>query len=143
MIYYNIIFPHVDGKPAIDRAREQYCKYMTDYDPKWFKKIVGTLRFWRDCYDYFRNGFVCIRPNLFAMVKVVQFEGERIWHIQIAVGDLMELLAVLPFYLPKICFCRNNNVDQMRVVRTEYLAKVAMQQYNKTRSNIVQIRKAA
>lgn len=97
---------------AFDLARLFYAQY-------------SDLHFESDLIDYMRNGFVTVRPNIFGMFKAIHHEGERIWYIRIAVGNLLELLGALPFMLPKFAFCRNNHGDKMVVVDAERLIEVA------------------
>lgn len=104
---------HVEH-PAFDLAKLFYAQY-------------PDLSFEDDLLDYMRTGFVVVRPHLFAMAKVIDYKGERMWFARIAIGNLVELLQVLPFYLPKICFCRNNRADHMRICSTKRLAQLAWQ----------------
>lgn len=99
---------------AFDLARLFYAQY-------------SNLSFESDLIDYMRNGFVTVRPHLFGMFKAIMHEGERIWFVRIAVGDLMELLSCLPCILPKLAYCRNNQGERMVVVSTERLIEVAKQ----------------
>jgi hypothetical protein len=99
---------------AFDLARLFYAQY-------------SNLNFESDLVDYMRNGFVTVRPHIFGMFKAIHHEGERIWFIRIAVGNLLELLGALPFMLPKFAFCRNNNGDKMVVVDAERMIQVAKQ----------------
>jgi hypothetical protein len=98
---------------AFDLARLFYAQY-------------GDMNFEEDLIEYMRNGYVVTRPKLFAMVKVVDYEGERVWYIRIVVGNLLELITTLPFMLPKLLFTRNNQPDQMRIVDTQTLLETAM-----------------
>lgn len=101
-------FPRKPGAIfAIDVAELCYLKWM------------GNVSFIQDLSDYLLNGLVVVKPNLFAMVRVIDIspldaDGKRVgpvepaWFVRMAVGDLRELVAELPFDLPKICFCRRN-----------------------------------
>jgi hypothetical protein len=90
-----------------------------------FYARVG-LNFEDDLVDYMRTGFVVTRPHLFAMVKPILHEGERIWYIRIIVGNLAEAIACMPCWLPKVAFCRNNNADKMVVVDTKRAIELSM-----------------
>jgi len=87
----------------------------------------STLNFEDDLVDYMRNGFVTVRPHLFGMIKAIYHEGERIWFVNFAVGNLLELLSCLPCMLPKIAFCRENQADKMVVVNSARLIQIAKQ----------------
>ena len=73
-----------------------------------------------------RNGFVVARPHLFAMVKPIEYGGERIWYIRIIVGNLAEAIMCMPCYLPRVAFCRNNQPDSMVVVDTKRAIELSM-----------------
>lgn len=107
-----LIRPLLWKHSAFDLAKLFYAQY-------------ADLNFEDDLLEYLRFGFVCSRPHLFAMARVVEHEGETMWYIRIAIGDIVELLTVLPFHLDKICFCRNNRADQMRICSTNELARLA------------------
>ena len=97
---------------AFDLARLFYAQY-------------ANLNFEDDLIDYHRNGYVISQPHIFGMFRPIFYEGERIWFIRIAVGNLLELLRYLPCMLPKIAFCRNNQADKMVVVDTQRLIQLA------------------
>jgi hypothetical protein len=99
---------------AFDLARLFYAQY-------------SNLNFEADHIYYHRNGYVISYPRMFGMFQPIHHEGERIWYIRIAVGNLLELLGALPFMLPKFAFCRNNHGDKMVVVDAERLIEVAKQ----------------
>lgn len=90
-----------------------------------FYQQYANLCFESDLIDYARNGYVIVRPQLFAMFKAIFHEGERIWFIRILVGNLMEALTCMPCMLPKLAFCRNNHADKMVVVDTARLIQLA------------------
>lgn len=89
-----VIEPLPIGRPAIEDAKECYNKWN------------GAVTFEQDLKDYLATGMVVSRPDVFAMAKVINFRGEPAWFIRVAVGNLQELLRLLPVYLPWICFCR-------------------------------------
>jgi hypothetical protein len=100
---------------AIDIAELSYLKWM------------GDVSFIDDLSHYLLNGVVIVRPDLFGMAKVIDLapEGqapEPAWFVRMAVGDLRELVAALPLYLPKICFCRRND-GRLRRYSLERFAK--------------------
>src|SRR5215472_9100937 len=100
-IEQTLIYPvRVTNECAIDVARAYYEKH-------------SDLSFDEDMADYMRNGFVTSYPWVFGMVKVINHEGEPAWFIRMAVGPLIDLLRILPFPLPKIAFCRNNEKDSL------------------------------
>jgi hypothetical protein len=103
------------GMSAFDLARLFYEQY-------------SDLNFESDFIDYLRSGYVVSRPKLFAMARPIEHEGERMWYIRIAVGKVWELALVLPYPLDKICFCRNNRANEMRVVGTDRLLRLALLQ---------------
>lgn len=84
------------------------------------------LDFGDDLVDYMRNGFVITRPQLFVMAKVIHRDDGHLWFCRIAIGNLIELLTVMPFYLPRIAFCRNGRADKMRICSTNRLTELAV-----------------
>lgn len=114
MIIRPLLFD-TDGPCAFDLAKLFYAQY-------------SEHSFEDDLIDYMRTGFVFIRPKMFAMAKVADRNGEKMWHVQLAIGNLIELLMAMPFKLKWICFCRNNKADQMRVCRLDRLVRLAARQ---------------
>jgi hypothetical protein len=97
---------------AFDVAQSNYAKY-------------SGLDFGTDLLHYLREGFVVSRPTAFAMGKPIELNGKRGWFIQIAVGNIMELILCLPFRLDFVAFCRNND-DNLRVIDFDkYVKRVA------------------
>lgn len=91
-----------------------------------FYKEHSDMNFGDDLVDYCRTGYVVIRPKLFGMVKPHRLEnGEDAWHIQMVVGNLLELLTTLPAPLPWVTFCRNNQPDKMRIVKWDRFQRLA------------------
>ena len=76
-----------------------------------YKEWMGDVSIEEDIAQYLNDGFVLSFPTCFALVKVIEEPKtkEPAWFIRMAVGHLDELLYHLPFYLPKICFCRRND----------------------------------
>lgn len=97
------VYPLKKGHmPAIQIARLHYLEH-TD------------LNFEVDLQDYLANGFVCSRPSVFGMVKLIDWKGQPAWFVRMAVGNVLELRQILPFPLETIVFCRNNQKDVLRV----------------------------
>lgn len=109
-----------------------------------YKKWWSDVPFIDDLDDYMLNGIVISTPYLFAMAKVIDVGGqsntsgglggpslalgmtdkrEPAWFVRMAVGNLKILLANLPCYLPRICFCRRND-GRLRVYDTARLIKL-------------------
>lgn len=88
------------------------------------------LKFWNDFFDYSENGFVRISPTAMAFGKPCRDKEGDYWFIRAAVGPLFELLAMLPSYLPRIMWCRNND-GVLRIYKTERLFKIAVAQMNR------------
>lgn len=69
---------------------------------------------------YLQNGYVFSFPHLFAMARPVQawapeqwisdptheFAVSDAWYVHLAIGDLAELVRLMPFPAPFICFYR-------------------------------------
>ena len=94
---------------AFDKAVENYSKY-------------SKLNFWDDLVFYMRTGYVICLPQVFAMFKPIKYEGRNGWFVQMAVGNLLDLLRFTPCPLDFIAFCRNND-DNMRVISWDYFVK--------------------
>lgn len=98
-----------------------------------YKKWNSNVPFIDDLEDYLLNGVVISTPYLFGMAKVIDIapegsaEREPAWFVRVAAGNLRVLIAHLPTYLPKICFCRRND-GRMRVYSLEKLALKALKQ---------------
>lgn len=91
----------------------------------WYLKWDSQIKFIDDLDDYLLTGIVISTPYLFGMAKVIQVDNQvPAWFVRIAVGRLDTLLAALPCYLPKICFCRRND-GRLRVYDTARLMKLA------------------
>ena len=100
------------GGNAFDEAVANYAKY-------------SGLNFWNDLVYYLRTGFVVSRPSCFAMGRPIERDGKRGWFIQIAVGNIGELITCFPCKLDFVAFCRNND-ENMRVIDFDtYVKKVA------------------
>ena len=109
--------------------RGEYCAFdlmQMMYDA--FKDEQFT--FWKDFYDYSHNGFVRISPTAMAFAKPCRDEEGDYWFIRAAVGPLPEVMAMLPGYLPRISWCRNND-GVVRMYKTDRLIKLAAKQLEK------------
>lgn len=113
-----IVHPVRFKESAYDQAILLYAQY-------------PELSFEDDLIDYMRTGFVCSRPTIFFMAKVICEKGEHMWFVRIAVGNLLELLVAMPFYLPRIAFCRNNRADKMRICDVQRLCHLAVKLFKK------------
>jgi hypothetical protein len=76
-----------------------------------YKKWMGDASLEEDIAHYLGYGLVLSIPTCFALVKPIEDPKtkEPAWFVRMAVGQLDELVYHLPFYLPKICFCRRND----------------------------------
>jgi len=106
---------------AFDIAVENYKKY-------------SGLNFWDDLMYYLRTGFVVSRPSCFAMGRPIERDGKRGWFIQIAVGNIGELITCLPCKLDFVAFCRNND-ENMRVIDFDTYVKKVAAMYGYTDAN--------
>lgn len=89
-------------KTAYQIAKEDYKKN--------FNKSFN-----KDLLHYLKNGFVVSRPWLFAMGNEIERDGKRGWFIQMAVGNIQELITCLPYKLDFLAFRRSGN-ENMRIV---------------------------
>ena len=94
---------------ALDIARQNYAKY-------------AKLDFATDLLHYMQHGFVICQPQLFCMFKPIWHDGQRGWFVQMAVGEIGELLRYVPCPLSFIAFCRNGD-DNMRVIEWGYFMR--------------------
>ena len=89
-------------KTPIERARALY---------KSKERLRG--KFDSDLSDYKATGIVIDNPSCFVMAKALEWQDgsepyghKRAWFVQCAVGNLRQLLALIPVPLPYIAFCR-------------------------------------
>jgi hypothetical protein len=82
--------------------------------------------------DYMRNGWVRTSPTAMALAKPCRDKEGNYWFIYAAVGPLAELMSMLPSYLPRIAWARDND-GVVRKYRTERLLKIAVAQLKKDR----------
>jgi hypothetical protein len=103
--------------------------------------LLSDVPFEDDLADYLMNGWVVSRPTCFWMMRLcdarplddkgnpIGVEQEPAWFVRFSCGGLPELLSTLPFYLPKIIFCRNGpgkpKSDKLRVYRLDRLIRLA------------------
>jgi hypothetical protein len=111
-----MISPLVMGGNAFDVAQANYAKY-------------AGLNFADDLVYYLRTGYVICRPTIFAMFRPIDRDGKRGWFVQMAVGDIGELMSCVPCPLDFIAFCRNND-DDMRVIDWKYFESKVAQHFN-------------
>ncbi len=116
---HQMISPLILNGNAFDIARDNYAKY-------------SGLNFWDDLLYYLRTGFVVSRPTCFAMGRPIEHEGRRGWFIQMAVGEIGELLLCVPCPLDFVAWCRSND-DNMRVVEWDHFVKKVGQWYGRRR----------
>ena len=88
----------------------------------------AKLNFWADLLYYLQTGYVICQPSLFAMFRPIERDGRRGWFVQMAVGEIGELLRYVPCPLAFIAFCRNGDED-MRVIEWEYFMEKVAQHY--------------
>lgn len=85
---------------AIDRARQLYYKAGKPFPIE----------------DFLQTGVVISLPNTFVMGEAVELEDGRLaWRIEVAVGELRNLLKLFPWHMPFIAFCRWKNRDRQHV----------------------------
>jgi hypothetical protein len=89
-----------------------------------YQRFSG-IDFADDLLDYLEHAFVVSRPNLFAMARPIEFRGKRGWFIRYAIGNLLELVTVLPCPLEFIAFCRDND-GIMRIVNWGWFVKKSL-----------------
>jgi hypothetical protein len=101
---------------------------------KFYYDMQSDIPFLEDLDDYLMHHCVVSRPTCFAMARLINLakDGEPeepAWFIRFAYGNLLELLSVLPAYLPKICWCRNEPGkafdNKMRIYSLDRLVKLA------------------
>ena len=85
------------------------------------------MDFASDLLDYARHGFVRISVSSMALAKVCRDGQGNYWFIRSAVGNLLELINMLPFFLPRIAWCRNNE-KVLRMYDTRMLFKIVKRQ---------------
>ena len=104
----DLIRPLLFKPCAFDRARAFYAQFANHPDPK------KRLCFEDDLLEYMRRGWVKCSPTAIAFARVINIAPEETklvepaWFIRFALGPLDEVLGMLPFYLPRIVWCRNN-----------------------------------
>jgi hypothetical protein len=105
------------GQSPFDQARLNYALYA---GPK--------ADFASDLVEYLKNHYVYSSPQCFSMAKVIKHEGAYAWFIQIAVGEIGELILHLPCPLERICFFRNGD-SVMRSIKFEEFVKKIGERY--------------
>ena len=103
-------------QPAFFLMQQMYEEFK---DPK--------LNFWDDFADYALNGFIRISPTAMALARPCNDKDGDYWFIRAAVGPLHEVLCMLPYYLPRISWCREND-GIIRMYSTNRLAELVRRQ---------------
>lgn len=86
--------------PAIEIVRALYQRH----------QIKPTFE--EELSDHLANGIVVATPTSFLMGKAVELaDGRRAWFIAGAAGSFRNALALLPWWLPFIAFCRRGKND--------------------------------
>ena len=94
-----------------------------------YHKWMGQVSFEQDVANYMAHGYMVTRPSCFGMAHIIRLPadekerwtaGEQAWFIRMAAGNMLELLACLPCYLPWIAFCRRGD-GRVRVYSLERL----------------------
>jgi hypothetical protein len=111
----SMITPLALGGNAFGVAVENYRKY-------------SRLNFWDDLLYYLQTGYVICQPTIFAMFRPIERDGKRGWFVQMAVGEIGELLRYVPCPLDFIAFCRNDD-DDMRVIEWNYFVEKVGEHY--------------
>ncbi len=112
---HQLISPLILHGNAFDIARENYAKY-------------SGLNFAEDLVYYLRTGYVVCRPSIFAMFRPIERDGKRGWFVQMAVGEIGELMSCVPCPLDFIAFCRSND-DNMRLIEWKHFERKVAQKY--------------
>lgn len=98
-----------------------------------YREWQGDVTFVDDLADYLVTGVVVSRPDFFVMAKAVEHEGELAWFIRMFVGHSLVpvLLALPPFPIERVCFCRRNDgrLRSYSIKRMLHLEKLGL--YNK------------
>jgi hypothetical protein len=101
---------------------------------KLYYDAFSRVPFLDELDDYLLNHCVVSRPTCFAMFRLHNLakDGEPeepAWFVRFAYGNLLELLSIMPAYLPKICFCRNKLGrpfdEKMRIYSVDRLMALA------------------
>lgn len=95
---------------------------------------VPAIKFEDDIIWYFKNGWLHASPTCFALGCVINIAPENTnlvqpaWFIRYAIGDLYEILRLLPCYFEYIVWCRDNEDEgrKLRRWKTERLLRIAM-----------------
>jgi hypothetical protein len=76
---------------------------------QFFYALKGNPNFYTDLYAHHQYGVIISRPDVFAMARVIDWDGEKAWFCMMAVGDLANLMKYVPYHLKKIVFCRKSD----------------------------------
>ncbi len=80
------------------------------------KGIVFEKLFLRYVFD--PASYMISNPFCFALARPVELESRPAWLVELAAGDLRQLISALPFQLPFIAFHRNAQ-SKLRVYRLD------------------------
>ncbi len=81
-----------------------------------FEKLFLRYVFDPACY-------MVSNPACFALARPVELESRHAWLVELAAGDVRQLLAALPFQLPFIAFHRNAE-SKLRVYRLDRFVRL-------------------
>lgn len=121
----NYVRPLLFNVCALDQAKRFYLPFeqLPKDDPRY-------LCFESDLVEYLRFGHVASGPDYFAFARVINIAPEDsnlvepAWFIRFALGPLERVLKALPFYLPKIVWCRDND-GKLKIYSTKQLYRIA------------------
>lgn len=104
---------------------------------KLYEEFKDTgMDFCQDFREYAYNGYIRMSPTAMALARPCRDEEGDYWFIRAAVGPLPEVMAMLPGYLPRIAWCRNND-GIIRMYKTDRLFRLAIKQLEKEREKHV------
>ena len=81
------------------------------------------LSFAQDFADYAMRGYVRISPTAMAFARPCHDEEGDYWFIRSAIGPLAEVMGMLPYHLPRIAWCRNDD-GVIRIWKTDRLKQL-------------------
>jgi hypothetical protein len=103
-----------------------------------YKKWMGDASLEEDIAHYMVYGCVLSFPTCFALLKAIEDPKtkEPAWFLRMAVGRLDEMIYHMPFYLPRICFCRRNDGRLRSYSMERYTQLVGGKLYGRFRQRI-------
>lgn len=86
----------------------------------------SDLNFVTDLNHYLFQGQVLSTDRVFAIGKVVQIDGEKVFFVRFAWGEMEDLAQHLPDYVKEIVFCRRNrgNLRKYSIDRLKELSNM-------------------